>query len=122
MTQTYDPTALATSNRDRVRFEISDTEVTERQAFLEDEEIDSVLSIESDNLGAAVVACIDYIIGKLSRPDYRVDWLSVSAQKDAADSYRLLRLTKARQFGIGGVSTISTHTLRQDSYDYSEAT
>ena len=117
MTFTYEYD-LADNGRDRVRFEVGDTDAD--GYFLEDEEILGLLSIHSDDWQQAVLASIRAIIGKLSRPAFSADWLKVDP-KVAIDSYRKLLAEKAAEYGVtlgenygGWFESGSTDVTRSD--------
>jgi len=114
MAKTFD--ASLPTDRDTVRLKAGDTDTT--AMFLQDETIDALLVANSDSIGLTAIACVNYIITQLSRPDYRVDWLSVSQQAAAADSYRAVRRQLEQEFGVGAgrVSSTSSYPTRYDSY------
>lgn len=99
-----------TDANDYVRFHTGDTQTP---GYMSDELITSLVAVESSN-NAAVIAGITYIIGQLSRPDFKADWLSVS-NVEARKGYQALLLQKRREFGIAAVTASVTHVYRADS-------
>jgi hypothetical protein len=84
--------------------------------FLEDETIDAILVAFSDNIGLSVVSCARAIAAQLRRPDFKVDWMSVSNQVAAAESYDQMAEDKASEWGVGGQSSTVVYTERRDSF------
>lgn len=120
MTFTYDPGSP--DDITRVRFHLGDTD--EAAAILTDEEISFAIDM-AGGWEAAVIACIQTIIGRLAgEPDFRADWLSVDSS-EALDTWRQLLAEKRREFGISRVRSQAKTTYRPDSYqtggDYSES-
>lgn len=66
----YDPSALATSAKDRVRLEIGDTD--SNAPLLQDEEIEHALAQEADELRAAARCCEQISRYFLRKPDTRL--------------------------------------------------
>jgi hypothetical protein len=97
--------------RDYVRFRTGDT--VEDQSFLSDELIASLISEEGSN-DKAVLAAFDYIIRRLSQPNFRADWLQVD-YKTAREGYEREREKFAAAIGYGMIATNVTHTYRADS-------
>ena len=115
MTTNYDP-ALST-DKDTMRFRLGDTDVP--RVFLQDEEITAILTVNSDDLDVSEVACLRSIALRLARPDFRVDWLSVSKQVETATWFRQEADRKAKEYGIGTASTVTTtarDVARTDTY------
>lgn len=115
-------TAL-TSNLDKVRFHIGDTEET--GYYLHDATITALLSSEGGVHGA-VIAGILYIIAKLSQPNFTADWLTVD-NASARKSFEALLKQKRREFGLPLITAQSAHVYRLDSLqteapDYDEET
>lgn len=110
MTFTYTP---GTPNDiTRVRFSIGDT--VEDTAILSDEEITFAVT-EQGSWQGAVIACIRFIITKLSEPDFQADWLRVSAS-EARKSWERMLAEKKDEFGLGrSVSSSAVATYRVDS-------
>lgn len=116
---------LANDDKDRVRFEIGDTGEkddagTVLGSFLEDEEINALLSLTDATWQTASLQGIRAIIGKLSRPTFQADWLKVDP-KVAIDSYRKLLAEKEDEYGItlgenygGWFDSGSTDVTRSD--------
>jgi hypothetical protein len=90
-----------------VRFHIGDTD--DEGYFLDDETIE--YWINAGNAESAVIACIKYILSQLSRPNFSLDWLSVSGMKDAKQGYEELLYQKEREFGLRSI--IATSTISQ---------
>jgi len=114
MAKTFDA-SLAT-DRDTVRLKAGDTDT--KAMYLQDETIDALLVANSDSIGLTAIDCVNYIISQLSRPDYRVDWLSVSQQAAAANSYRQVRRQLELEFGVGAgrMSSTASYPTRYDTY------
>jgi len=88
--------------------------------FIEDETIQ--YWVDAGTVGSAVVACIRYILSQLSKPDFRLDWMSVSNMKDAREGYEALLKDKMTEFGEYNVTAVSTisQPYRADSGQDSE--
>ena len=109
-----------------VRFHIGD--VDEDGYFVDDEAIQ--YWVDAGNAESAVIACIKFILSQLSRPNFSLDWLSVSGMKDAKQGYEELLRHKEWEFGIRQVYATSTISLpyradslldsEEDTYDASE--
>jgi len=100
------------------RFHIGDTD--EAGYFLDDETIQ--YWIIQGNAESAVIACIKFILSQLSRPNFSLDWLSVSGMKEAKTGYEELLRQKEWEFGIRQVYATSTISLpyRADSLQDSD--
>jgi len=96
-----------------VRFHIGDTD--EDGYFLDDETID--YWIAQGNVESTVIACIKYILSQLSRPTFKLDWLSVDGMVDAKQGYEELLRQKEWEFGLRHVyaTTTITQPYRADS-------
>jgi len=70
-------------NLDKVRFYIGDTD--EDGYFLDDETID--YWIGQGTVETATVNCLRYIISQFARPNFSVDWLSVSGMAEAKKGF-----------------------------------
>lgn len=115
MTATYNP-ALAT-DKDTIRFRLGDTDTP--NVFLQDEEISAILTANSDNLNVSEVVCLRSIALRMARPDFRVDWLSVSKQVETATWFRQEADRKAKEYGISSANTVTTtarDVARTDTY------
>ncbi len=99
-----------TDDNDYVRFHCVDTL---SPGFMSDALITSLVAVESST-NTAVIAGIKYIIGRLSRPDFKADWMSVS-NANARKGYQSLLREKQREFGISALTATVTHTYRVDS-------
>jgi hypothetical protein len=111
---TFTYAAFAT-DRDRVRFHLGDTDASAPK--FSDEEIDGVLAECDGSYKRATLACIRNLIARLSQPDFKADWLSVT-NGAALASWRRLYSEKADEFGLaaGRVTTSGvTHVVRADS-------
>lgn len=95
----------------RVRFHIGDT--VEGEHFLSDEEIGMALS-DAGSWQPAVVVCLKAIIARLSKPDFRADWLQVS-HAEARKGYETLLREKRAEFSIPAVSASGQSVYRADS-------
>lgn len=109
MTFTYTPATV--NDVTRVRFHTSDT--VEGENYLSDEEISMMLS-ESGSWQKAVIACLKYIIGRLSQPDFKADWLQVSNAEAIKGKTALLGM-KRQEFGIPAITGGVQHVTRYDS-------
>jgi hypothetical protein len=96
-----------------VRFHIGDTDSD--GYFLENETI--AYWVTQGTAESAVIACIKYILSQLSRPNFSLDWLSVSGMKDAKEGYEDLLTRKEAEFGLRSIVSASTITqpYRADS-------
>lgn len=113
MTYTYDP-ALST-DKDKVRFHIGDTDPD--GAFLEDETIVALIAI-TGSMEDAAITCLSYIITQLSTPNFRLDWMRVDNEA-ARKGYEELLIYKRQEFGVTGGFTAEselTHAYRLDSH------
>jgi hypothetical protein len=99
-----------------VRFHIGDTD--ENGYYLEDETINALITIKG-SVGAASLACIKYILSQLSKPDFKLDWMTVSGMEQARKGYEDLLRKKASEFGISPsgvtISATITQPYRADS-------
>ena len=111
MTFTYTPSATPT-DLTRVRFHTTQTVAAE--SFLSDEEI-AMMIAEEGTWQKAVIAGLEFIIGKLSQPDFKADWLQVS-NSTARKGYETLLAEKRRALGIPAVTGGSQAVYRPDSY------
>jgi hypothetical protein len=106
----------------KTRFHVGDT--NSDGAYLADETINALLTIEG-SVGGAVVACIKYIITQLSQPNFRLDWLTVS-REEARKGFENLLKVKAQELGVSlsGATASATISLpyRADSYQYTSTT
>ena len=100
-----------TDNGDFVRFHSGDT--VSAQAYLTDEIITSILAVESSKQHA-VIAAIQYIVARLSQPNFSADWLTVSHEQ-ARKGYETVLAMKRREFGISKHVVSTTHVYRVDS-------
>lgn len=105
----------------KVRFHIGDT--NSAGAYLADETISALLTIQG-SVGGASLACIRYIITQLAKPDFRLDWMSVS-NAEARKGFELLLKQKAQEFGISSTGAVMTSEItyahRADSYENKDA-
>lgn len=117
MSFSFNPALLR--DTDLIRFHIGDTD--ESGYFLDDETI--AYWISQGNVETATIACIKYILSQLSRPNFSLDWLSVSGMKEAKQGYEELLYQKEREFGLRSIIATSTISQpyradsRQDSTD-----
>jgi hypothetical protein len=102
MTFSFD--ATLSNDTDLVRFHIGDTD--EDGYFLEDETI--AYWVSQGNSESATIACIRYILSQLSRPNFSLDWLTVSGMADAKKGYEELLREKEREFGLRSIVPTST--------------
>lgn len=88
MAWSYDPTSLATSKKDQIRFKLGDT--VEADALLQDEEIEFLLAQSNgDVLQASIQACISIISILSGFTDFKVGPYSES-QGSRLSAYRSL--------------------------------
>lgn len=87
-----------------VRFHIGDTDSD--GYYLDNETI--AYWVTQGNAETATIACIRYILSQLSRPNFSLDWLSVSGMKDAKQGYEELLREKEREFGLRSIVPTST--------------
>jgi hypothetical protein len=119
MSFTYDP--REPDDVTRVRFYTGQT--VEDESLLSDEDIGFALSENSNGVGAAVVMCFGLIIRKLSKPDFKADWLQVSNDV-AIKSYRAELAAARVTFSIPAPAVTATirHAYRKDSHLTEEPT
>lgn len=96
-----------------VRFHCGDTD--EEGYFLDDETIQ--YWVNQDTVNSAVINCIRYILSQLSRPDFKLDWMSISGMQEARKGYEALLMQKMAELGEVTFSATSTISLpyRADS-------
>jgi hypothetical protein len=96
-----------------VRFHIGDTD--SEGYFLDDETIQ--YWVNQDTVNSAVINCIRYILSQLSRPDFKLDWMSVSGMQEARKGYEALLMQKMAELGEVTFSATATIALpyRADS-------
>ena len=103
-----------------VRFHIGDTDSD--GYFLEDATINALLTSQG-SVGAASIACIRYIISQLAKPDFKLDWMSVS-MAEARKGYEDLLKRKAQEFGVSATgvsfSSVISQPYRADSLQDSD--
>lgn len=97
--------------RDFVRFYTGD--VIESQSFLSDEIIASLITAEGSQ-EAAVIAGLQYILTRLSQPDFRADWLEVD-YATARTGYEQALVEMMRKFGVSSLVVDGVNTYRADS-------
>jgi hypothetical protein len=113
MTATFD--AALTTDKDRVRWHIGDTDMSAPK--LQDETILAVLIDEGD-VGHAVIACLNSLLATLSDPSFTADWLRVNP--DAARNGILMTLiVKRREFGIREGGLAGGKVVRSHRPDFS---
>ncbi len=101
-------------DKDKVRFNIGDT--SDDGHYLENETIQALIASEG-SVGAASVACVEYIITQLSAPDFKLDWLSVT-NATARAGFESLLLRLRQRYGIYNTTTTAvsaTNLFREDS-------
>lgn len=111
MTTTFTFNPASPRDIDRVRIYTGQT--IESQSLLTDEEITLLLSEEA-SVGGAVVEGLQLIIGKLSQPNFKADWLSVDAT-EAIKSYRATLAQMRKKFGVAAISATPKAVYRSDS-------
>ena len=112
----YDPTL--NDDISLVRFHIGDTDKDGH--FLDDEAIS--YWIEQHGVNKTVIIAIRHILSLMSRPDFRLDWMSVSGMKDAREGYKDLLRAKQRELDVSDVLAVGTisNPYRADSLQDSE--
>lgn len=102
-----------------VRFHIGDTDTN--GYFVDDETIQ--YWVNAGTVESATIACLRFILSQLSRPNFSLDWLTVSGMKEAKEGYEELLREKEREFGLRSIIPTSTVSQpyrsdsRQDSTD-----
>jgi len=111
MSFNFDPTL--SDDVSLVRFHIGDTD--EEGYFLDDETIQ--YWVNQDDVNSAVVSCIRYILSQLSRPDFKLDWMSVTGMQEARKGYEALLMQKTAELGEVHITAMATISLpyRADS-------
>ena len=117
MTFTYTPSATP-SDLTRVRFHTGQT--VEAESFLSDEEIAMLLAEES-TWQKATIGGIKFIIGRLSQPNFKADWLQVD-NASARAGYVALLAEKRRELSVAAITASVVNTYRQDSLATEEPT
>lgn len=100
-----------TVNADFVRFHTGDT--VEDESFLSDAIITSLLAVNETKQKATIQA-LQYIITRLSQPNFRADWLQVDL-KTAREGYENLLKLKYQEFGSARIIATALPTYRADS-------
>lgn len=116
-----DTYAQTFSDKDKVRFHISDTDDT--QPWFSDEEITAIIGL-AGSWQAAVLACLKNMIMRLAtEPTLRADWL----QTDYGNALKYLNdllKNKANEFGLAAsgraVTASVVQTYRPDSNQTAE--
>lgn len=97
----YDPDALATSERDQVRLEIQDTDPSNK--LLQDEEINYFLTVER-NLWSAAARCCESLSRRFAqKADVRLGRAVFVIYTKQADQYRTMA-QDLRKKGLGTVA------------------
>jgi hypothetical protein len=96
-----------------VRFHIGDTDTN--GYFVDDETIQ--YWVNAGTVESATIACLRFILSQLSRPNFSLDWLTVSGMKEAKEGYEELLREKEREFGLRSIIPTSTvsQPYRSDS-------
>lgn len=107
--------------RDYVRFHTGDT--IEAESFLSDAVITSLITSEGSKQ-KAVIAAIQYMIARLSQPNFKADWLQVD-NRTAVQSLKDLMTLKRTELSVPRFEATVVHVYRADSAateepDYSE--
>lgn len=92
-----------------IRFHIGDTDSNGH--YIENETIQYF--VDNGSVGEAVLASIKYIITQLSKPDFRLDWMSVSNMAAAREGFENLLINKATEFGLSPNGITATSTISQ---------
>jgi hypothetical protein len=100
-----------TTDLSKVRFWVGDTD--ENGYYLSDATITALLSSEG-SVGSATVAGIQYIIAKLSKPDFRADWLQVS-NAEAVRAWERRLIEMRNRFGVAAITVDTVNVYRADS-------
>lgn len=87
-----------------VRFHIGDTDTS--GYFVDDETIQ--YWVNAGTVESATIACLRFILSQLSRPNFSLDWLSVSGMKEAKEGYEELLREKEREFGLRSIVATTT--------------
>lgn len=107
MAFTYTPFS---TNRDRVRFHIGDTNAA--APIFQDEALDALIA-ESGGWQSAVIAALEHLIALVSKPDFRADWLEVSHQSARLGYEQVLRIKRAA-FGMAALRSGAVQVQRVD--------
>jgi hypothetical protein len=117
---TYDPSQLATSQKDQVRAEIGDVNVRTDGLTLVDEEINWAISVESNFWGAAARCCEILATRFLQKADVRLGRSLMVQYTTTADQYaRRARELRAKNLGsvapwVGGMVVADKQAYQQD--------
>lgn len=90
---------------------INDTDTTAGK--LTDAEVDYALTLKT-TVGAAAVQCIDWLLAKVTDPNFTADWLTVD-NASAFKSLSALRLLLCQSFAVPSLTTSSVFVYRADS-------
>ncbi|MDX2163037.1 MAG: hypothetical protein SF162_17100 [bacterium] len=107
MTFSYTP---FTTDRDRVRFHIGDTDAA--APIFTNAHLDALI-VECGGWQGAVIAALEHLIALTSQPNFRADWLQVD-QESARRGYEQLLRHKRRTFGAAGLVASSVRPVRVD--------
>lgn len=100
-----------------VRFHIGDTDSS--APMFEDAELTAILTLYGNDVEQAVVSCLRNLLAKLSKPDFRADWLQVSHGQARQGITKLLS-EKQAEFGISSVGGGVRRFQRADSNEIEE--
>lgn len=117
-TYTYDPTKIGTQGKDRMRFELGDTEVDgEGQvAALSDEEYEAVLSAYSGKWKRAKLACVESVMRRFSyEVDEKVGPLSLSLRERYESWKAMYDQLKSEIAGVS-VPSANAQAIAGDKY------
>lgn len=120
MAWSYNPAALATSEKDQVRLEIGDT--NEAAQLLSDEEINHAISMEANNWGAAARCCEIIARSYLRKADVRIGrgGTSITYTQQANQYQEMAAALRKRAIAMnapwtGGTSKSDKASLAQDT-------
>ena len=121
MTWTYDASS-SPSNKDKVRFLSGDVSSGSTGGLISDEEINWVLSEESNNVYRSAALVCESVAGKYSaEPDVKIGDLSMSGSQvqtqfiDRAKDLRRRSLMRGVSPFVGGISQATKNTQESDS-------
>lgn len=107
MTFAYD-TSFAT-DKDKLRLAIDDVDAN---AYFFDDEVLTYILSDEESFGAAVVACLEKIVMRLSRPDFSTDWVAVKNQP-AREGYEKALARAAAKYGLSPSNVTITTAIVQ---------
>ena len=103
MAYTYDPSKISEAGKDRMRFELGDTAVTEQTAALSDEEITAVLGMYPGKWKRAKLALVESVCRRFSfEVNTEIGGLSLGLQARAEAWRAMYKELKSEAAGGSG--------------------